>query len=442
MIRQVALVLTLAASTGAQDATRMSEVVQSYVDAKRFMGAVLVARGNEVLFRKGYGSANLEWNILNSTDTKFRIGSITKQFTAAAILMLEERGRLKVDDPVKTLMPDAPEAWDDITIFHLLTHTSGIPSFTGFPDYKTLKLSETTVEKSVERFRDEPLEFEPGEKWRYSNSGYLLLGHLVEKASGQSYEEFLRENIFDPLGMNDSGYDSNSAIIPRRASGYSPSKNGIVNAAFVHMSIPHAAGALYSTVEDLLRWERGLFGGKVLSPESLAKMTEPFKNDYAMGVGVRTRDGKKVIDHGGGIEGFNTFLAYYPEDDVTAVALSNLNSPAPGRIARQLAALARGEQVVLLSEKKAVEVASETLAQYVGAYELRPGFDLTITLEDGRLMSQATGQGKAALFASSETRFFLRVVEAEIEFFRDRGGADVTHLVLYQGGREVRGERK
>jgi len=312
MIRRVSIALLLVAAGLAQDVSRMDQVVQSYVSGKTFMGSVLVARGKEVLFSKGYGSANLEWNIPNSPVTKFRLGSVTKQFTAASILLLEERGKLKTDDPVKKLMPDAPAAWDKVTIFHLLTHTSGIPSFTSFPDYQSQEPFSTTPEKLVGRFRDKPLDFQPGEKWSYSNSGYVLLGYLVEKASGESYEKFVQENIFGPLEMKDSGYDSNSAIILRRAAGYVPGKDGPVNAGFIHMSIPFSAGALYSTTEDLLRWEQGLFGGKLLSASSLAKMTTPFKDDYACGLGVRTVGGHKVIDHGGGIEGFNTFLAYFP----------------------------------------------------------------------------------------------------------------------------------
>ena len=169
-----------------------------------------------------------------------------------------------MEDPVKKYMPNAPAAWDKITIFHLLTHTSGIPSFTGFSDYESREAQAMTPEKLVEWFRDKPLEFEPGTKWNYSNSGYVLLGYLIEKISGQSYSEFVQQNIFTPLGMKDSGYDSNSAIIAHRAAGYAPGKSGPVNAGFVHMSIPFSAGALYSTTEDLLRWEQGLFGGKVL----------------------------------------------------------------------------------------------------------------------------------------------------------------------------------
>lgn len=179
----------------------------------------------------------------------------------------------------------------------------------------------------------------------YSNSGYILLGYVIERVTGGSYERFVQDNIFTPLGMKDSGYDSNTAIIDRRAAGYSPSPNGPVNAGYIHMSIPHAAGALYSTVEDLLRWEQGLFGGKVISAASLQKMTTPFKNEYALGLVVHMDGGKKIIQHGGGIEGFNTFLAYHPDDKLTVIVLANLNGQAPNAIAAKLATVAHGGTV-------------------------------------------------------------------------------------------------
>lgn len=421
--------------------SRMEEVIQSYVSGKQFMGSVLVARGETVVLDKGYGFANLEWDIPNSPTTKFRLGSITKQFTAACILLLEERGKLKVDDPVKKYMPDAPAAWDKVTILNVLTHTSGIPSFTDFPDYESTEAIPTTPEKLVARFRDKPLEFQPGEKWKYSNSGYVLLGYLIEKISGESYEKFVQENIFTPLGMKDSGYDSNSAIIPHRAAGYSPGPNGPHNTGFIHMSIPFAAGALYSTTEDLLRWEQGLFGGKVLSPAPLQKMTTPFQHDYACGLGVRMVNGHKLIEHGGGIEGFNTQLSYYTEDKLTVVVLGNLNGSAPNDIATKLAALAHGEKVVLASERKEIAVPPKILAKYVGSYELHPDLVLVVTLENGQLMAQPTGQPKAPIFAESETKFFLKVVDAQIEFFKNENG-EVTHLVRHQGGMDTTGVKK
>ena len=439
-LRRAFVFVFVATSCFAQDAARMEEVVQTYVQNRTFMGAVLVARGSDVILSKGYGSANLEWDLPNTPATKFRLGSITKQFTAASILLLEERGKLSLDDPIKKHMPDAPAAWDAITIFSLLTHTSGITNFTALPDYKSLKLVEMPVAKTIVTVRDKPLDFVPGEKMSYSNSGYLVLGHVIERITGASYEKFVTDNIFTPLGMKDSGYDSNKTVIARRAAGYMPSPAGPVNAGFVHMSIPHAAGALYSTTEDLLRWEQGLFGGKVITPASLAKMTTPFKGDYALGVVVQTASGRKVVQHGGGIDGFNTFLAYYPDDKLTVAVLANLNGQTPNQIATKLATLAHGGVVQSTSERKEITVPVATLKKYVGTYELGPGANMMIRLDGDRLTTQLTGQQQFPIFAESETKFFLRAVDAQVEFFTDASGA-VTHAVMYQNGRERKVQR-
>src|SRR4029453_12485958 len=430
------LALVLAAtSCSAQDVAQLEQIIQPYVQSKAFMGSVLVARDATVILNKGYGSANLEWDIPNTPTTKFRLGSITKQFTAASILLLEERGKLKLDDPIKAHMPDAPAAWDKITIFNLLTHSSGIPNFTSLPDYTSLKLADTPVAKAIMTVRDKPLDFVPGEKMSYSNSGYLVLGYVIERVAGVSYEKFVTDNIFVPLGMKDSGYDSNSAIIARRAAGYAPSPAGPVNAGFIHMSVPHAAGALYSTTGDLLRWEEGLFSGKLISAASLAKMTTPFKSDYAFGVVVQTASGRKVIQHGGGIEGFNTFLAYYPETRTTVAVLANINGPAPNQIATKLADLAHGVAVTLTSERKEIALPVLTLSKYVGTYEVGPGASMMIRLAGDHLTTQLTGQPQFPIFAESQTKFFLKVVDAQVEFFTDPTGT-VTHAVMYQNGRE------
>ena len=419
----------------------MDQIVQSYVANRQFMGAALVARGSQVLLSKGYGSANLEWDIPNTPNTKFRLGSVTKQFTAASILLLEERGKLNTGDPVKKYLPDAPAAWDKITIFHLLTHTSGIPNFTSFPDYPKLEPFPTTAAEIVARFRDKPLDFEPGEKWSYSNSGYLLLSYLIEKTTGDTYEKFVHENIFMPLGMKDSGYDSNSAVIPHRAAGYVSGRNGFENAGFIHMTVPQGAGALYSTTEDLLKWELGLFGGKVLQAASLEKMTRPFKNNYAFGLAVDTVGGHKVIEHGGGIEGFNTELAYYPEDKLTVVVLGNVNGAAPGEIARKLGALAHGETVKLTSERKEITLDPKVLSRFVGAYQLNPGASMLITLEGSQLVSKLGNQPPAPIFPESETMFFLKVTDAQIEFPKDDGQGKASQLILHQNGRDTTAKR-
>lgn len=420
---------------------RIQQIIESHVTKHDFMGSVLIAKGDRVLLSQGYGSANLEWDIPNSPTTKFRLGSVTKQFTASCVLLLEERGKWKITDPIKKYMPDAPAAWDKVTIYHLLTHTSGIPSFTGFPDYADSKAKTTTPKELVDRFRTKPLEFEPGTKWNYSNSGYVLLGYLIEKVSGQSYQQFLQANIFDRLGMEDSGYDSNTAIIHHRASGYTPSRDGIMNTGFNNMTVPFSAGGLYSTTEDLLKWERGLFGGKVLSAASLKEMTTPFKENYAFGLFVSSPNGHKKIDHGGGIEGFNTELAYWPEDELTVVVLANLNGGAPDEIAAQVAATIHGEKVTLPSERKEITLQRDVLQSYVGTYELNPKIDVNITLEGDHLETQLTGQPKIPMFAETPTTFFLKIVDAQLEFGKDASGK-VTQVTLHQGGRDIVCKRK
>ena len=340
-MRYAVLLLCAALATGQDLAARLDDAVKSLADNNRkFMGSVLVAKNNEVILSRGYGFANLEWDIPNTPDTKFRIGSISKQFTAACILRLAEQGKLSVNDPVKKYLDDAPPAWDKITIHHVLSHTAGIPSITEFPDFDVIRRQPTTLEKEYRLVRDKPLEFEPGAKFKYSNSGYLLLSHLIERISRQKYVDYLQENILTPAGMKDTGYDVSARILHHRASGYTPFGAMIMNADLVDMTVPSGAGALYSTTEDLLRWEQALFAGKVLAAESLRKMTTPVRNQYAYGLMVPEINGHKRIVHSGGIEGFNSQLSYLPDDKVVVVVLGNLNGPTVGAIAGRLSTLA------------------------------------------------------------------------------------------------------
>ena len=437
----VLLVLTLAPPAASQDVARMEQVVQEAVKNKTFMGSVMVARGSDVLLSKGYGFANLEWDLPNAPSTKFRLGSITKQFTAAAILLLEERGQLTTDERVKTYLPDVPASWDRITVRNLLTHTGGIPNFTAQPTYREMQVSPASLDKIIGMVREKPLDFEAGEKMSYSNSGYIVLGAIIEKVAGGSYADFVETNLFGPIGMTDSGYDSNTAIIARRAAGYTAGPNGPQNAGYIHMSVPHAAGALYSTTLDLLKWEQALFGGKVLSPASLQKMTTPFKSDYAFGLTVRTVDGRKVIAHDGGIDGFNTHMAYYPDSKVTVIVLGNLNGLAPAQVGRQLEALAHGDTVAAPRTRTAVDLPVERLSPLVGSYEMQGGVTMTIAVDGDHLTTQLTGQPALRIFAESETRFFLRVVEATLDFEKDAGG-NVTGVTLRQGTVTNHGTRR
>jgi CubicO group peptidase (beta-lactamase class C family) len=237
--------------------------------------------------------------------------------------------------------------------------------------------------------------------------------------------------------MTDSGYDSNAAIIKRRASGYVRTPSGLSNAGYLHMSIPHAAGALYSTTHDLLKWEQALFAGRIVSKASLDRMITPFKNDYALGLTSTLVSDRRVIAHGGGIDGFNTHLAYYPASQTVVIVLSNVNGTVPGTLGGQLGALMHGEHVTLTAERKATTVPAATLARYVGAYELAPNVVMTITLEGDGLMAQLGSQGRVAIFPQSETLFFLTVRDAQLEF-----APDGSLLTLHQNGRSTKAARR
>ena len=437
VIQMTVILLLRAAASDAQDASRMDQVVTTLVPG-RFMGTVLVARGDEILLSRGYGLANLEWQLPNTPSTKFQLASITKQFTAASILLLEEQGKLNVDDRVKKYLPDAPAAWEKITIFNLLTHTAGIPDAS---DPYSLAQSPMPTQALVARFRDKPLDFEPGASWNYSSAGYVLLGYLIEQVSGQSYERFVQQNIFTPLSMKDSGYGSHQAVIARRAASYASAPDGPLNATFLEFANTQGAGALYSTTEDMLRWIQALFGGKLLSAASLRKMTAPFKNDYAFGVVVHTVNGRKRIDHDG-ISSFRTFAGYYPDSKVTVIVLANLSAAPVDEIADKLGALAHGEAVQLPAERKEITLAPQVLERYVGTYQLLPNVDFLVTVEGGHLLTEATGQdGTIPVFAESETSFFAKMIDAQIEFGMDQQG-NVTHLTLQQGSIRLRAPRK
>jgi len=431
------LLFFLVLAAAAQDLTkRFDDIARARADAGQFMGNVLIAKGDKAIFEKSYGLANMEWNVPNTVDGKFRIGSVTKQFTAACILLLEERAKLKTDDAVSKYVPNAPAAWAKISIDHLLTHTSGIPNFTSFPEYQRFQAEPTTPEKLLAFFRDKPLEFEPGSKWNYSNSGYEVLGYIIEKVTGQSYQQFLQENIFKPLEMKDSGYDSNSRVIPHHAYGYTPGPQGITDAGYVDMTVPYAAGGLYSTTGDLLKWQNGLYGGRVLTPASLEKMTRPFRNDYGCGLFISTVNGHKRMEHGGGIQGFNSELVYWPDEKMTIVVLANLNGNGPSSIAQDLAATVHGEKITLPGERKEITLTPEQLQQFVGRYSLTPTIHADITLEGDQLYTQLTGQPRFPLFAESPTSFFLKVVDAQVTFHKDASGK-VTELTIHQGGRDT-----
>ena len=424
-----------AADGPAEQAAQIDRIMSAAYPPDQPGAAVLVARNGEVIFRQGYGLANLEHKVPISPDTVFRLASATKQFTATAVLMLMERGRLSLDDEITKFLPDYPTAGAKITVAHLLAHTSGIASYTDMPEWMGRLREDLTVEGLIDIFKDQPLMFQPGDKWAYNNSGYVLLGAIIEKASGQKYEDFIREHIFEPAGMKNSYYGGYAKIIPQRAAGYEREGDGYVHARFLSMSQPYASGALLSTVNDMLRWNQALYSGKLIKKDTLDLAFEPFKlnngqeTNYACGWMIGQIKGHRVVQHGGGIFGFSTFTLSMPEDHVYVVLLSNDSGREPGAsfLATKLAAIAIGEP---FEERKAVEVSPEILESYVGVYEIAEGDERVVRREGGRLFTQRTDRPKMEALLESATKFFYKNSFTHGEFVKDDTGR-VTHMVVH-----------
>jgi CubicO group peptidase (beta-lactamase class C family) len=316
----------------AQDkAAKIDEVMTAANKYRLFNGSVLVAENGKVIYKKGLGLAQMEWNIPNTPDTRFRLGSITKQFTAALILQLVEQGKVKLDAKVTDYLPAyRKDIGEKVTIHQLLNHTSGIPSYTGLPGFfNDVSRNPFTVDDFIKKYASNNLEFEPGSKFSYNNSGYFLLGAIVEKVTGQTYEQTLKERVLDPLGMKNTGYDHHSNLIEKRASGYQKTPDGYTNAPYLDMSLPYAAGAMYSTVEDLYLWDQALYTDRVMSVATKELMYKPNLSDYAYGwvitrakLGTGTESVPK-IKHGGGINGFNTVIVRFPAQKHLIVMLDN-----------------------------------------------------------------------------------------------------------------------
>jgi CubicO group peptidase (beta-lactamase class C family) len=327
---------------------RVDELLNAHMKVNRFSGAVLIASQGTPLVAKGYGYASVEWQIPNTTTTKFRIGSITKQFTSMLVMQLRERGRIKLEDSVCLYVSPCPDAWKGVTIHHLLTHTSGIPSYSGMASWRETNMVPKTIEQMLAIFRDLPLAWVPGEKYAYNNSGYFLLGVVIEKASGKKYERALQDMILTPLGLTDTGYDWSRTIIPRRASGYSGKGDTLQNVAALDMQQPYAAGSLYSTVDDLLKWDQALYTDTLLPAAARQLMWTPFKDNYAYGwiIGepaAAVFGGHRRVAHGGGINGFTSVIVRLPDPNVTVIVLSNNASATASLIGRDVAAIYYGQ---------------------------------------------------------------------------------------------------
>ncbi len=403
----------------------------------------IVARGDSVLFLGAAGLADVELGVPLGPDMVFEIGSITKQFTAAAIMMLAEEGKLSTDDPLSKFLPDYPNG-DAYTVEHLLTHTSGIVSYTGIPEYMRTKVrQDMTPDEIIDEFDHLPVEFEPGERFAYNNSGYILLGAIIEEVSGESYEDYVEEHIFAKLGMASARYGHRDEIIPRRAEGYRGTAGSYANAQYLSMTQPYAAGSLMMNVADWHRWSRALFGGHVISPEAVERMSTPYVLDdgdttqYGYGLGVGDIRDRPVVQHGGGIFGYSTSGYYVPDDEIfVAVFSNNPNAGMNGITAIRLAAAALGEPFPM---PEAVAFDPAVHGRYEGLYEMEDSVEMSVWIEDGALYTQRAGQPRRQATPASDTEFFYKRALLNVEFVVENDA--VTGMVVHTADETMRAER-
>lgn len=321
-----------------------NEAVERYMAASvahdYFSGTILIARDGVPFFTKGYGMANYEHKVPNTENTVFQIGSLTKQFTSMAIMQLVEKGKLLTSDSIQKFIPDCPDHWKGVTIKNLLTHTSGIFNVSSLPDWDAIHVFQpySNVEV-VNLYRNLPLQFKPGEKYKYSNSNYDLLGLIVEFVSGMTYYHYLEQNIFKPLGMSQTGYAMPRQIIPNRASGYYSQLTSFMNAPYINYELPFSSGALRSTVGDLLIWDQALYTTKLLSKESLTEIFTPFKNNYGYGWIINKKFDKQTSSHSGSLNGFSSYFFRFPDDKITIIVLANSDKASATKVAHELSAI-------------------------------------------------------------------------------------------------------
>ncbi len=422
----------------ADEARALDDFVQAYVDDGRFMGSVLVMHDGKVLLDKGYGFADVAKRRPDTPQTAYHIGSITKQFTAAAILLLQDRGELKVSDSVRTYLPDAPASWDQITLFDLLTHTSGLGD--DGDDFAGRWSQDETPAQLFAAIRKEPLKFQPGSQFSYSNAGYAVLGLVIERVSGRPYGDFLRDNLFTPLGMTATAY--NPAPSPVQAQGYAEGFDGpIPTDNPLALSLGFASGGIVSTTHDMALWQAKLLGGHVLSPASLKQMITPFKENYGFGVWATPRDGHLDINHTGSVPGFHVDSHYEPDQKLSVIVFGNLDTFAPLSLGNGLLWVAHGLPGRL--PPKPLTVAPAVLAGYAGTYVMSPDVRIVVTFENGQLAAKGAGFRKFALYGSSETLFYSKSLESDVtlDFVEATDGSLSVVLHKFDGQPDMQGKR-
>jgi CubicO group peptidase (beta-lactamase class C family) len=421
-------------------AEKVSAFVQRFADDGQFSGTVLVKAADEVLVNQSFGHANAEWGTEFSDSTRFRIGSLSKHFAAAAILQLEEQGKLSLTDSIVKYYPEAPESWSSITIEQLLRHNSGIFNYTDLPRFNFRQV--LSVEEVVATVHDRPLGFAPGTRYSYSNTGYVLLGLIIERISGMSWERYLSENITAKAGLLNTGYERGDRLQPLRAAGYRGDTLRLINADFIDMSLPHAAGALFSATEDFSRWLEHLESGSVISRDAFRRMTTAGLGGYGYGVGIMRAGEVNFYAHGGGIHGFATYFIRSAASRFTIVVFSNNEMVPTGAIANRILDLALGRNPSLPAVRTATPISEEDQRALAGTYLLPNGSTLSIQKEDdGLVLLDSRGVPPAPLYGGATSGvLFARALPMQVRYVTTGGAVNEIRYGL--GNEELTARRK
>jgi CubicO group peptidase (beta-lactamase class C family) len=416
---------------------KLDALIEAYAKLYKFNGSALVAKNGNILLNKGYGYRNATDKVANNEQTIFQLGSVTKQFTSAVILKLQEEKKLSVSDKLSKYFPGYPKG-DSITIEQLLTHTSGIYNYTNDGKFMANEVTKpSNREMMMALFKDKPLDFSPGTNWSYSNSGYSLLGYIIEAVTKQSYEQAVRKYIFTPLRMTHSGFDFTHLKSNEKAIGYFKlNDKEKEEAPIVDSSVSFSAGAIYSTTGDLYLWHEALQKNNILSREQQEKAYTPVKNRYGYGWSIDSIEGKRRVSHGGGIHGFITTIARVPEDDICIVLLSNASNTTLGEISKSIFAILYGKEYELPKERTEIKLPEEKLKEYEGEYELNKDLHVVISLKDGALVATPTGQKTETLYVEKEDLLFVKSQDIQLEFTRNEK-KEIDGFILHQGGAKM-----
>lgn len=433
------LFLPLALAAQKDHPKKMDDYMKAQVDLKEFNGTALVMQKGKIIYEKAFGMADREWAVPNTIETKYRIGSVTKQFTAACIMQLAEQGKLSLDDKLSKYITDYPKG-DSVTIHMLLNHTSGIKNYTDMPAFWPKAVLPMVPDSMIAIFKNAPYDFSPGSKWKYSNSGYFLLGYIIEKVSKTSYGDYLLKNVIQKIGLKNTNLDRNDSILVYRAKGYSKDESGWQNAMFISMDGPFSAGAMFSTVHDLQEWMKALMENKVVSPASVQKMTTAYMNNYGYGLTIDSLGTHKRIGHSGGIPGFVSNLGYFPAEDAYVVVISN-NSADASQVAAGLASVLFDLPVYIPYTPKEIKLSAAQMEKFIGTYT-SPGSSIDIIKNGDRLYRKRLGSLNIELKAESVTRlFYADGSDRFIEFEFDKDGAFLKATLL-NGNQETKLTKK